>query len=180
MCQVTLSTDMQAPVLMCSQGARLMVIETHGNVVKRWCFITAKGLMDIFAGKLSHVYIINMTEMAVNFPKYMIVVYAFSAPAYIIHVADDEMYMLKNEGLIPTQCNHGKLALRQISFCSKPQKQQDERVDRHNSIKQLDKISHTACRKELVTRNQYPPFWRQIYKNARTIRAHVGWSPQVS
>lgn len=53
--------------------------------------------MDILPEKRFYVYISDMTSKLVNFPNFIMVAYASSAPTCIIHARDDELHMLTDE-----------------------------------------------------------------------------------
>lgn len=59
---------MQVAEMVGCQGASLMTIEIHGNVVERLCYMTARDVMDRQPGSPFNVYILNMTAYSVNVP----------------------------------------------------------------------------------------------------------------
>lgn len=89
---------MQLLVLVSSKDAGLMKTETHCNIVKCHCSMTARNLMHIPHGKPFYVYGANLMAKPTNLPKVMIDCYASRAPARIPNAMNDEPYMLRSEG----------------------------------------------------------------------------------
>lgn len=81
----------QVAVLVSTESAGLMTIETHCNIVEHRCFMTVRGFMDIVPGKPFYVFILNTTANPVNLPNCMTVAYASSSPACMTHPRDDEL-----------------------------------------------------------------------------------------
>lgn len=71
------------------QGAGLMKLETHCNVVERGGSMTARGLIGILPGKPLYGNILNMTAEPMKLRKFMLVEHVSNAPTYIIHARDD-------------------------------------------------------------------------------------------
>lgn len=95
---------MQSAVWINCQGAAPMTTETHGILVQRRCSMNVRGPTDILTGKTFYVCIANMTANPVTLPKFMIVTFVSRAPTCITHARYGELHMLKEDGLILTQC----------------------------------------------------------------------------
>lgn len=102
-CQVAIPVNSNMAVLVSCHGAGLMIIDTHGSVFERRCFMTAQVLMGILPVKPFYVYIENLTARPGNLPNLMIVSYAFSAPTLTVHAKDDKLFMLTYMGRVLTQ-----------------------------------------------------------------------------
>lgn len=78
MCLVTrqamTAAYLKAAVLASCRVAGPTAVETHRNFVKRRCFMTERGLMNILHGKRSYLYIQNLTAKPVSLPKCMTIV----------------------------------------------------------------------------------------------------------
>lgn len=116
-------------VLVCFQGDGLMMTETNGKAVERRCCMTATGLMEILAGNLFDVFILNMTAKAVSLPKFMIVAYASNIPTCLIQARDDA-YMLTNECSVLTKCDEFNSDPTTTSIRYKPPERRDKQMDR--------------------------------------------------
>lgn len=84
-----------------------MTSESSRNIVERQCSMTTPGLIDILPGKPYYVYIADVTAKSDILPKFEIFTFASNTKACIIHVSDDETYILKNEGQVLNQCEKG-------------------------------------------------------------------------
>lgn len=70
---VIIPGNMQAAVLVSSQGGGLVKIETHSKFVEQRGSMTAQSLMDTLPGKPCHFYILSMAAKLATLPKFMIV-----------------------------------------------------------------------------------------------------------
>lgn len=87
---ITIPADTQAAVSVSSQGAGLMLVETHMHLAKRRCSMAARGIMEIFPGKPFFLYVANLSGKPVHLPKHMIVAYASNSPKCIVHFRGTE------------------------------------------------------------------------------------------
>lgn len=53
-----------------------------------------------------HLYIANLTAKPANLPKLKVVSFGSNAPMHIKRVRDDKPHMLRDEGVILTQCHN--------------------------------------------------------------------------
>lgn len=77
--QISIPAYTQAAALVGFQGAGLMTVETHGNVVGPRCSMTAQCVMDILPGMLLYLYVLNIRGKPASLCKVMIVGYASNA-----------------------------------------------------------------------------------------------------
>lgn len=105
--------------------------------------MTMRCLVDILPVKPFYLYILSMKAKLVSLPNFMIVWFVSSAPACTIPARDTDPDMLKNERLIPKQCNYGSTDRTVNIVYYKQHDRCNEKVDCHNFVKHLDENSHT-------------------------------------
>lgn len=122
--QVTIQGCTQAAVWVGLQGPGTKTIETRGNIFEDQCNMTGKGLVDILPRKPFYMYIANPTARPVNLTRFMIVRYASSAAAYIIHARNKEVFMMIDIGHILRECENRSTDPTVNVFFYKPQERQ--------------------------------------------------------
>lgn len=97
--QMTIPATLQAALLVSSEGAGLMRIETLHSVAERQCYMTVQDQIDVLLGKHLRPHP-NLTSRLIKVLKFMIVVSAWNVSTRIIHEKDDQLPKRKDEGLI--------------------------------------------------------------------------------
>lgn len=153
--QIEVSAYTKAAALVSFQSPWLMTIEIHCNVVARGCSVTLRGIMNNLPGKPFYVCIANLTAKPANIPKVMIVSSAWNAPIFITYTRDDELHILTDESLVPTQ-SHKVYSHPTINtlFYKLPERS-EEQVDGQKAFKESDKISLMDWCEDLSLPDEY-------------------------
>lgn len=149
---------MWAAVLVSRQGAGLRTIEAYSKVVENRCSMTLWGFMDTFPYKPFQVSVLYVMARPSSWLKVMIVAYASSAPACIIHAKENEAYMLKNTGQSLTQCDNSSPDPTVKFVCFRQQEPCPQQMDYQEAVKQLDKNLHNEWQYEIVIPDVYFTF----------------------
>lgn len=130
-------------------------MDTHGNLVERWCSMTVQSLMNFVPGKPFYIFVLNMTANPASFPRFMIVDYVPRAPTCIIHARDDDPNMWTDDHPIPTHCDrfNSDPIINAVRY--KPPESRDKQTDRHIAVEQSDEIWRTNWRKDITLLDEY-------------------------
>lgn len=138
---ITIMAHMKEIVLFRYERFALMTIESHCNIVDRWCSMMARSLKTIFLGRLFHYYIATLTPKPVCLPRFMVADSATRAATCIIHECKNESSRVETKLQNTTHIDNDEKEHWTIAVSYKKWTHCDEKRDRCNAVALLDESS---------------------------------------